>query len=203
MKRLVFLLVPAALLLSGCASVKSKVSDWTTAWKSEAIDKIDAQMEKWLSSNGSAEPAETPEASEPASSEAWPAELIDVRWLHSDVRSWAVTTVLDPSVRGGKIGLSYDKAKTWPERNGVNANPWVIVKWTDGKWYAATWEWLRFGQTSKDMGGKSWGGHIKRNPLSAWEPSSGETVYFMVSGLARDKTRNAQERSGPVKIVWP
>lgn len=201
MKRLVCLLVPAALLFTGCASVGPKVSEWTTAWKVEAIDKIDAQMDKWLASNPPTADSVVP--AEPADAEAWPAELSGVRWLHSDVQSWPVTTVLKPSVRGGKIGLSYDKAKTWPERNGVNANPWVIVKWSDGKWYAATWEWLRFGQTSKDMSGKSWGGHIKRSPLSSWEPASGETVYLMVSGLARDKTRNAQERSDPVKVVWP
>ena len=48
------------------------------------------------------------------------------------------------------------------------------------------------------------GDHIKKNPLKNWLPVSRETYYFMVSGLARDPNiTNVQERSNPVKVVWP
>ncbi len=152
------------------------------------------------------------DASPPAAGDSTSFDLSQVKWLHHDVSGWPVTTALDASVsKSGVVTLQYDKAKSWQAVDGVNANPWVIAKWTDGKWYAATWEWLRQGQTSKDMGGKSWGDHIKVAPLSKWEPKSGETVYMLVSGLARSGTRaegiradprNVSERSAPVKVVF-
>ena len=126
----------------------------------------------------------------------------DTRFLHTDVRNWPVTTTLKALQEGGKILLDYDKHKIWKNVDGLNANPWVIVKWTDGNWYAATWEWLRFGQTSKSMVGKSWGEHIKQKPLNNWEPVKGERVGFFVSGLARDKRRNNKERSTVHWVVW-
>ena len=124
-------------------------------------------------------------------------------WLHKDVSGWPITTTLSAAVsKSGTVTLSYDKARVWPEVDGAVANPWVFVQ-LDGQWYAATWEWLRPGQQSKDMGGKSWGGHIKRPPLSAWEPKSGERVFMMVSGLARSGTKNVQERSNLCEVVFP
>ena len=123
------------------------------------------------------------------------------------MRDWKQTAKMTASIGGGLISFPYDKAKVWPAADGVNANPWVIVKWTDGKWYAATFEWLRSGQTSKPMWvldkstGK--GDHIKKSPLNKWTPKSGERFYVMVSGLARSSVRNVQERSNPVQVVWP
>jgi hypothetical protein len=140
-------------------------------------------------------------------------DLSRVTWLHTDVSKWPVTTKLDASVsRSGVVTLKYDKANVWPAVDGLNANPWIFVKWTDGKWYGATWEWLKKGQQSKSMGGKSWGDHIKRPPLSGWEPKSGGKCYMMVSGLCRSGTRedgiradprNVPERSNPVLVVFP
>ena len=136
----------------------------------------------------------------------WPAEITGpIKWLHTDVSSWPVTASLTASVDGGWIRFPYSKSTVWPAVNGVNANPWVIVKWTDGRWYAATFEWLRFGQTSKPVGvlDGSRGDHIKKPPLSNWRPHSGERFGIMVSGLARDGTRNVIERSNVVMVTWP
>ena len=135
----------------------------------------------------------------------WPAEITGpIHWLHTDVSGWPVTASLSASV-GGTINMPYSKARVWPAVDGVNANPWVIVKWTDGRWYAATFEWLRFGQTSKPVGvlDGSRGDHIKKPPLSNWRPHSGERFGIMVSGLARDGTRNVLERSNVVMVTWP
>ena len=134
----------------------------------------------------------------------WPAEITGpIHWLHTDVSSWPVTASLNASV-GGTINMPYSKAKVWPAVDGVNANPWVIVN-MNGQWYAATFEWLRHGQTSKPKGvlDGSMGDHIKVAPLNRWRPRSGERFGLMVSGLARTKMRNVQERSNVSMVTWP
>ena len=136
----------------------------------------------------------------------WPAEIDGpITWLHTDVSSWPVTTTVDASVGGSTINFPYDKTRVWPAADGVNANPWVIVKWTDGRWYAATFEYLRVGQTSKPKGvlDGSKGDHIKKSPLSSWRPHSGERFGIMVSGLARSNLRNVRERSNVDMVTWP
>ena len=132
----------------------------------------------------------------------WPAEITGtVKFLGPDVSSWPVTASLNASVGGGKVNLPYSKARVWPASDGVNANPWVFVN-LNGQWYAATWEYLRHGQTMKDMSGKSWGGHIKVAPLSSWEPRPGERMGLMVSGLARGGLSNVKERSNVSMVTW-
>lgn len=138
-------------------------------------------------------------------------DLGDVTWLHTDVSGWPVTVNLSSvTFDGGQICLHHDIAsKNWPIGNisgtDVVANPWVFI-YHDDRWYGATWEWLRPpGQTCKNMSSVA-GDHIKVAPFDAasgWTPQSGETLYFMVSGLARLGLSNVQERSEPVKVVWP
>lgn len=132
----------------------------------------------------------------------WPAEITGtVKFLNADVSNWAVTASLNASVSGGKVTLNYNKARVWPAADGVNANPWVFVN-LNGQWYAATWEYLRSGQTVKDMSGKSWGEHIKVAPLSSWEPRPGERFGLMVSGLVRGGLSNVKERSNVSMVTW-
>ena len=138
------------------------------------------------------------------SGSSWPAEITGtIKWLHTDVSSWPVTASLTASI-GNSISFPYSKANEWPVVDGVNANPWVFVK-LNGQWYAATFEWLRRGQTSKPKGvlDGSMGDHIKVSPLSNWRPKSGERIGIMVSGLARSHTRNVQERSNVYMVTWP
>lgn len=126
-----------------------------------------------------------------------------VHWLHANVSGWAQTATLSGvNISGGSITLKYNKAKVWPAVGGLNANPWIFVN-RDGKWYGATWGWLRHGQTTKAVSSVR-GDHIKKAPLNNFTPVSGETYGFMVSGLARDKgTRNVSERSNVVMVRWP
>ena len=128
-----------------------------------------------------------------------------IHWLNTDVSGWSQTASLSASVGGGTINMPYSKSRSWPARDGVNANPWVIVKWKDGQWYAATFEYFKFGQTSKPVGvlDGSKGPHIQGSPLNQWNPSHGEKFYLMVSGLARSSARNVQERSNPSLVTWP
>lgn len=139
----------------------------------------------------------------------WPAELADVKWLHANVRDWPATAQMTASISGGQIRFPYDKSDAWPVATsgtgkGTNANVWAIVQ-ISGKWFAATWEWLRKGQTSKPVGclDGSKGDHFKVSPLNNWRPKSGDQFYLMVSGHARSTGRNVEERSNVFKVTWP
>ena len=138
-------------------------------------------------------------------SENIPFVLSDVKWLHTNVSAWKQTASLKVNVSGSKINLNYSKARAWPAKKAVgvvvNANPWIFVQ-KNGVWYAATWEWLRPGQTTKSRRAVA-GDHIKRSPLKNFKPVPGETYGFMVSGLARDGTRNVKERSEILMYQWP
>jgi len=148
--------------------------------------------------------ASYPEA--PPSSTPVPKNFAGVTWLHTNVSGWKQTgTLHSVSVRGSLIHLDYDKAGVWPDSNnmGVMANPWIFIRKEDGSgWYAATWEWMRPGQTAKNRSAVN-GDHIKQNPLKNWSPKSGHWYGFMVSGLARDGNRNALERTNVLMLRWP
>ncbi len=134
-----------------------------------------------------------------------PIDLSTVEWLHSDVSGWSRTASLSVTISSSTITLDYDKASDWPgvDVNGtsLNANPWIFV-YQGGVWYAATFEWLRPGQTSKPTYTVA-GDHIKVSPLDNFSPVSGTQYGFMVSGLARTSTRNVEERSNVVMATWP
>ena len=98
--------------------------------------------------------------------------------------------------------MSYDKAKVWHAVAGANANPWVFVN-LNGQWYAATFEYLRHGQTAKPMSVLNSRDHIKVSPLDKWRAHSGERIGLMVSGLVRGGYRNVKERSNIVMVTWP
>jgi len=86
----------------------------------------------------------------------------------------------------------------------VVANPWVFIE-HQGQWYAGTWEWLVPGSSCKGMTSVA-GDHIKQPPFGPmnWKPTSGQTLYFMVSGLARfPSVSNISERSNIVEVIWP
>ncbi len=142
-----------------------------------------------------------------------PLDLDEVTWLHPDVSDWPVTVDLsEVAFQGGLICLYHDIASQsppWPTRfisgTEVIANPWVFI-YESGQWYGATWEWLRPpGQQCKNRSSVA-GDHIKQPPFDAssgWRPRCGQTLYFMVSGLARAGLSNVQQRSNPVQVIWP
>ncbi|MFZ3046256.1 MAG: hypothetical protein WA151_10100 [Desulfatirhabdiaceae bacterium] len=134
-----------------------------------------------------------------------PADFGGVVWLHTNVSGWAQTGVLSSvTLTDSTITLNYNKANVWPQLSSsqdVNANPWIFVN-LDGVWYAATWEWLKTGQTVKAITSVS-GSHIKMPPLDTFMPVSGVSYGFMVSGLARDSSRNVYERTNLLMVTWP
>lgn len=141
--------------------------------------------------------------------------LEDIKWLHTNISKWKVTSVIsDISISSKKICIEHTKAGKWPKYgskgNEVEGNPWIIAK-VGNHWYAATYEWLRPGQTCKKLGtdktgktiAESIGLHTKRPPLETWIPESGELVGFMISALARSSDRTVEERSNIVWKKWP
>jgi len=136
--------------------------------------------------------------------------LNGVVWLDANVSGWPVTTQLNARVSGSSIMLPYDKASSWPiaktrANNGgpLVGNVWIFVN-RGGTWYAATWDWMRPGQTSKSTSAvRGTGGHIRSAPLNTFTPRSGETYGFMVSTPARSGERTINERSNVSMVVWP
>ncbi|HEX7084845.1 MAG TPA: Ig-like domain-containing protein [Vicinamibacterales bacterium] len=132
-----------------------------------------------------------------------PFSLSEVTWLHTNVSGWAVTSRIT-SVRIDDPGvcIAHTKSGRWPVKNGVEGNPWVFAQ-VNGRWYAATYEWLRPGQVCKNVSSKDIGQHTKQHPLVNWRPKSGELVGFMVSAHARFGRESVAERSNIVMVRWP
>ncbi len=157
-----------------------------------------------LSVNSAA--AVDPVANDAAAIDFVPRDFSGVVWLHTDVSSWSeAATFSNMYVSGNLITLEYDKADTWSgvdlgEGVVVNANPWIFVK-QEGVWYGATWEWLRVGQTVKQLKAVN-GDHIKKSPLDTFVPVNGEVYGFMVSGLARNSKRNIEARTNVLMYKW-
>lgn len=154
-------------------------------------------------------PPTTPPTTPPGDDDA----LIDfasVNWLDTNISGWAQTASLRASVSGGTLRLNYDKAREWPtartrasDGGPLNGNCWIFVN-VNGVWHAATFDWMRTGQTSKPTASvRGTGGHIPRAPLNTFTPRSGETYGFMVSTPARGRERTINERSNVSMVVWP
>ncbi len=159
-----------------------------------------------------AEPGDAPPNPSPEDSADGGGLEIDgpVQWLDTNISSWPQTATLNARVSGGTLHLRYDKAKVWPtartrasDGGPLNGNCWILVN-VDGTWNAATFDWLRTGQTTKPVGSvRGTGGHIPRAPLNTFVPRSGERYGFMVSTPARGPERTINERSNISMVTWP
>jgi hypothetical protein len=139
-------------------------------------------------------------------------DLSKANWLHTNVSSWPVTHNLTVDIGSGVICMNFGGTTAWPSAQidhtsgaykiNVNANPWVFV-FKNGQWYGGTWEWMTPNGNCKPMASVA-GDHIKQPPLADWSPRSGETLYFMVSSIARGANlNNYQARTDAVKVIWP
>ena len=156
-------------------------------------------------------PPQPPQPSDPSPSsglDEWPTG--DITWLHTDVSGWQVTSEMSlVGFRDRGISIDHSKRGRWPvldiangpEVTNIEGNPWVIAK-VSGRWYAATWEWMRPGQKDKGVHPTNIGQHIKRSPLDSWQPVQEEEVYFLMSAPARDRRRTVLERSNVVRVLW-
>ena len=135
-------------------------------------------------------------------------DLSTVNWLHTNVSDWAQTsTITRVNIGSPPIGIEHTKAGQWPAITAggtvVEGNPWIFAN-IDGEWHAATYEWLRPGQTEKEISAETIGAHTKQPPLDGWEPKSGDIVGLMVSTPARFGPEGpVHERSNVVLVTWP
>jgi hypothetical protein len=137
-------------------------------------------------------------------------DLSQVTFLHTDISRWAITSRLtNVSIRSDSICLDHTKAGRWPvtlmETAEVEGNPWIIAN-INGRWYAATYDWLRPGQICKGVTAQELGvDQIRIPPMDrSWPgPRSGDLVGFMVSARARDRLQTVEERTQVVMVRWP
>jgi hypothetical protein len=130
-------------------------------------------------------------------------DLASVTWLDPNVSSWPETSrITSTSIGDPPICINHTKAGQWPVVDGLEGNPWVFVN-LNGRWYAATYEWLSPGQTCKGIHAGNIGEHVGRAPLSSWRPRSGELIGLMVSARARFRADTVSERSNIVFVRWP
>jgi len=129
-------------------------------------------------------------------------DLSTVKWHGPDVRGWAISSTLTGCYTSGDmLHFPHTKAGKWPVKDGMEGNIWVVAKLPDGRWHAASWEWLRPGQTSKPWA-KMESGHIKQGDFAGYQVRRGEEVYCFVTALARLNARSVPERSAVRKIEW-
>lgn len=133
-----------------------------------------------------------------------------VTWLHRDVSSWPITsTVTDVTITRSEMCVDHSGAGRFPTSQfgtiQVEGNVWIFAQ-INGRWYGATYDWLRPGQVCKGVTGDELGrDQIRIAPMDAsWPgPRSGDTVGFMVSARARDDVSAGAERTNIVLVRWP
>ncbi len=112
---------------------------------------------------------------------------------------------------GNALILNSNRTSNWPpvpallRDASINANAWLFVK-VNEIWYAATWEFMRTGQTVKSTKAVVGANHLIWPPLSGFRPVNGEIYGFMVSGVTRNGIAsgqtNIQERSNIAFYRW-
>ena len=135
-------------------------------------------------------------------------DLSQVVWLHTNVSGWAQTsTITSVSIGNPPICIGHTMSGGWSSIpfSGINVegNPWVFAN-IGGTWYAGTYEWIRPGQTCKEISANTIGPHVDSSPLNGWTPQSGDLIGLMVSTPARlGPAGPKNERSNVVLVNWP
>jgi hypothetical protein len=121
-----------------------------------------------------------------------------------DVLSWPVSSNVSFAEANHKfINIEHSAAGTWPTSKlegsvDVEGNMWTICR-VAGQWVAGTIDWLRPGQTKKDVPPSEYGPRWKAGYDSYRGPEPGELVGYFMSTFARFSERSSNQRSN---IVW-
>lgn len=136
-------------------------------------------------------------------------DLSQVTWLHQNVSAWPVTsTVTDVTITHDTVCVYHTGAGSFPQSPFgeivVEGNVWIFAR-INGRWYGATWDWLRVGQVCKGARAEEFGrDQIRIPPMDAsWRPRAGDQVGFMMSSRARDGVSAGQVRSNVMMVTWP
>jgi hypothetical protein len=130
-----------------------------------------------------------------------------VTYLHRSIADWPITSSLSRVDLSNGICFPHTKAGQWPQSAlgepgqeiQIEGNPWVFAQ-IGGRWYGATWDWLRPGQTCKGERVEDLGAHqIRIPPMDGnWIPNQATQLCWAVSTRARDGVLAGQERSNIV-----
>jgi hypothetical protein len=129
----------------------------------------------------------------------------------ADIRSWVVDSTITSVTRNGTtFCTNHTKAGQWPvlpffgdPSVSIEGNQWFFAN-IGGVWYGGANEWMRPGQTCKDVGGNIGADNFGSAPhLSHWTPHSGEVIGVDVSTPARAGQQGTAERSNIVLFTWP
>lgn len=122
-----------------------------------------------------------------------------------DVLSWPITSKITRVIfTSNQLCIEHTKSGKWPvigDPTKFEGNPWVFAQ-LGSNWYGATYEWLRPGQTCKNITADNIGAHTKQHPIENWTPRYEELVGLMVSTPARDNQRTSNERSNIIVVKW-
>jgi len=198
---LVAAIVCLLLAVCGCASLLARAR--------AELDRLDlaALLDRYLEEIAPADPSAPADPAAPAApTPSHPGDEIDlasVTWYGPDIRSWTVASDLPRGVyvSGSTLHFPHTRAGQWQtDKDGLEGNPWVIVR-VEGAWRAASFEWLRKGQTDKPWA-KVRADHIKVSAFSGYQLRRGEEFYVIVAGLSRGSSRGTMERTAARKVVW-
>lgn len=130
-------------------------------------------------------------------------DLSTVVWHEADIRQWPITASLDAYFSGSQLMLRTTLLKNVHGDGDTSGNPWVIALCKDGKWHAATWEWISYSRQSRDAWKLLDSNHINVSAFDGVDKSPGTVVYVAVSGWARTAKRSANIRTPFVEVVLP
>ncbi|HWR97700.1 MAG TPA: invasin domain 3-containing protein [Candidatus Methanoperedens sp.] len=136
--------------------------------------------------------------------------ISQVTWHHTSPEEFRVTAKLSNiQISGLTISWTWSQPG-WPTRftnNGVLGNMWVFAR-IDGRWHAATWEWLRSSTnrvTLEALAGQPPFIQASDGTISAWYPKHGEKIGFMASTICRSGIpRGSPNERSPIRLTtWP
>jgi hypothetical protein len=127
-----------------------------------------------------------------------------------NVGAWKITSkIVSASMTHERYSIVRDPMNNWPayQEEGWSkpsiGNWWVIGKCSDGRWHAATVDWLGVGKTSMEAPYFNGNDDI-HGLLATWRPRSGEVAYAMQSTHARSGVlHNNRQRTNIYKIIMP
>lgn len=127
----------------------------------------------------------------------------------TDVMSWGITSqMLKVEASPSGICITHTKTGQWPAIPfydvQIEGNFWIFAQFS-GKWYGATFDYVRPGQVCKFTTAAEMGrDQIRTAPMDAsWTPRAGDRIGIMASAPARYEFRSIRERSNVVVITWP
>ena len=200
MKRILIAML-GLVMTSGCVTMPNNLSDLLSIPGNRASWLVD------LLSKGDDSPDPDAEAvgESPVPADEIPADKIT--WLGPNISNWEIVERLSVTIHDTAITLNQDSSgnlgKRYIHGKWLSGNPWIFILQEDGTYFAATWEWLKHGQHTKEKSAVA-GDHIKKAPAIPmdWKPTVGVKYGFAVSGLARDSNRNIEERTNIVLVKW-